>query len=50
MLKLFYEGIRKAGIQIEEIWKLEKYDRDMTYFIPSSNSRLKAAKTPNYRT
>lgn len=50
MLKLFYEGIRKTGIQIEEIWKLEKYDRDLTYFIPSSNSRLKAAKTPNYRT
>lgn len=46
----FMKESEKAGIQIEEIWKLEKYDKDLTYFIPSSNSRLKAAKTPNYRT
>lgn len=51
MLQFFYEErIRKASIQIEEIWKLEKYDRGATCFTASSNARLKADKNPNYRT
>lgn len=50
-MKFFYEErIRKAGTEIEDIWKLEKYDGRMTYFKASPKARLKADKNPNYRT
>lgn len=39
MLKFFYEeGIRKASIQTEEIWKPDKYDRGYVLLYTKSKS------------